>query len=326
MTLLERWCPDGVDLDAVASDVAFEDVPRARLVDVAHRVQTTRWRLLPDDLRRAVAAAALWTTRASSPRRQSTDVRRYLWLAGIDPVLREQVASLVAAWRLTTLPLDDTDPRLRPIRLSVAHRLDRLCLVARAVAPDDAIDLFQLQAEELGCFDRPFPFASDRARLACCREGRNPWAEPPPPRGPRVWVMSGLPGAGKDHWIAAHLTAHVVSLDAIRDQLGVDPRDRQGAVVAEARERARAHLRANRSFVWNATNLTRDLRNRCIGLALDYDATVHVVAVDTSFERLHRQNRRRDARVPIGVIDDMARKWQFPDRTECHELEWVRQG
>ena len=71
-------------------------------------------------------------------------------------------------------------------------------------------------------------------------------------------VLSGLPGAGKDTWIAANRADHpVVSLDALRAELGVDPAGDQRAVVDAAYQRAREHLRARRSFVWNATNISR---------------------------------------------------------------------
>lgn len=59
--------------------------------------------------------------------------------------------------------------------------------------------------------------------------------------------MPGLPAAGEDSWIAANLPDWpVVSLDAIRAELGVDPPGKQGKVIAAARESAREHLRAGK--------------------------------------------------------------------------------
>lgn len=68
-------------------------------------------------------------------------------------------------------------------------------------------------------------------------------------------MMSGLPGAGKDHWIANNAPDWpVVSLDKIRQELRVKPEETQGVVVKRAKERARAYLRQSEPSVWNATD------------------------------------------------------------------------
>ena len=73
--------------------------------------------------------------------------------------------------------------------------------------------------------------------------------------------MSGLPASGKNAWIETHAgDAEIVSLDDLRAEFEIDPGQSQGAVVAAARKRARAALRAGRTLIWNATNLGRDLR------------------------------------------------------------------
>jgi predicted kinase len=139
-----------------------------------------------------------------------------------------------------------------------------------------------------------------------------------------VLVMSGLPGAGKDHWLRSHRPElPVISLDAIRRQLGVRPGRPQGAVVHRARDMARAHLRQGQPFAWNATNLTQRTRARTLGLLADYQARIRLVCVDPPSGVLLRQNRRREAVVPPSVIRKMARFWEFPDLTEAHEIDWI---
>jgi predicted kinase len=136
--------------------------------------------------------------------------------------------------------------------------------------------------------------------------------------------MSGLPGSGKDHWIAANLPGwQVVSLDAVRRELDVAPTEPQGPVIRTARERARAYLREGRPFVWNGTNLSRDLRARVIRLFAEYRARVRIVYVEASEQQLLQQNRGRLSPVPERVIEKLLARWQVPDLTEAHQVEWA---
>jgi predicted kinase len=134
-------------------------------------------------------------------------------------------------------------------------------------------------------------------------------------------MMSGLPGSGKDTWLSAERSGlPVVSLDAIRRELGVHPRDNQGRVVQLSRERAREHLRAGTDFAWNATCLTEDTRRPLLQLFRDYNARVHIVCLEVHPDDHRRQNRDRDAPVPQAVIERMVHRWQTPDLREAHTL------
>ena len=136
--------------------------------------------------------------------------------------------------------------------------------------------------------------------------------------------MSGLPATGKDHWIAGHAAERpVVSLDAIRSDLGIAPDDNQGAVVTAAKERARSHLRCSESFVWNATNTTRPMRAQLISLFHQYGARIRIVYAETGWEELLRRNRRRSAPVPQEVIAKLARKLDVPNVREGHRVDYV---
>jgi predicted kinase len=140
-------------------------------------------------------------------------------------------------------------------------------------------------------------------------------------------LTSGLPGAGKDAYVREHL-GHwpVVSVDDVRQELDVDPKDDQGTVVNRARDLAREHLRQGRSFVWNATNLSRQLRHGCIRLFGDYAARVRIIYLEVPEAVLFEQNRRRAAVVPQKVIAHLLDRWEVPDRTEAHEVQHVVRG
>ena len=271
------------------------------------------------------------TTRGHS-RLGASIARDLLWRAGAPVELREAVARLIRVhqepWHWTARG----DPQRLVIELSWILRNDRLRLLAEAdargrTAQDlpqtlETLRLFGELAAEEGCLDRPWPFASDHARFLYFRkEGRRPDAPGFDDTRCRVTVMSGLPGAGKDTWLARHEPGlPSVSLDALRAELGVDPTDDQGRLIQEARERARVHLRAGRDFAWNATCVTRRQRSAIIGLAADYGARVRIVQVEAGADELEGRNRGREVPVPWRVIVGLVRKWEPPDPPEAQEV------
>jgi predicted kinase len=138
-----------------------------------------------------------------------------------------------------------------------------------------------------------------------------------------VVLLSGPPGVGKDTWLRQHLSGWpVISLDALRGELDIDPADEQGRVVNQAREQARQYLRQGQSFVWNATNVSRQVRGQCIQLFADYHARIRIVYVQAPEKRLLCQNRQRPVPVPQAVLERLLDRWEVPDRTEAHNVEW----
>jgi predicted kinase len=136
-------------------------------------------------------------------------------------------------------------------------------------------------------------------------------------------MLSGLPGAGKDTWIARNYTDWpVISLDALRQNMGISPSAPQGAVVDAAREMARGYLREGRDFVWNATNVSSQVRRKCLSLFFDYNAFVTIVYLERSRAVLFKQNRQREAVVPVSILEKLLRQWEVPALCEAHEVEY----
>jgi len=192
-------------------------------------------------------------------------------------------------------------------------------------ATEEQLSLLALWLEEQGLLDRPFAFANDNARREYLEKpGRSPLYAAQQPKGSRVIVLAGLPGAGKDSYVQrAFAQTPVVSLDAIRARLAVHPEDNQGSVIQAALEMARAYLRARRDFIWNATNVTASRREKIIRMARDYDAHVAIHAIEPPYATILRQNRQREHMVPEAVIENLARKWEPPSILEAHEVVWV---
>jgi predicted kinase len=214
-------------------------------------------------------------------------------------------------------------------------RCDHLALLAeadvrgRACADQqrllDNVGLFREYCQEENCLKAPRAFPSDHARFVYFHSvGRHPDVPVHEEFRCEVVLMSGLPGSGKDQWIRRrHPDWPVISLDDVRNELDVDPTDNQGAVIHHSREKAREHLRRGQSFVWNATNLSRQLRSQCIKLFADYHARIRIVYVEVPRHRLFEQNRHRERRVPQDVIQRLLDRWEVSGQTEAHAVEWV---
>ena len=188
---------------------------------------------------------------------------------------------------------------------------------------EEALALGREQALEAGCLDAPYPFASPVTRRAYCL-GRNVWPDQAlyDDSFGEVILMCGLPGVGKDTYIRTRWPElPVVSLDRIRREKGVSPRDSQGAVVQAAREQARVHLRARRPFVWNSTGLTT-LRSQQVSLFEQYGARVRIVYLETGYEENLRRNAGRPEAVPEHVLNEMLQKIEPPLPDEAAAVEW----
>jgi predicted kinase len=313
-----------------------------------------RWRSTPESGRARAFLAAVFhdvgKTRTTRPgpdgRLQSRGharagelmTRELLWRQGAGIAEREAICALVRHHQVPFWALERPDAEQIAYRVSLLASNADLAMLAAAdeagrIRTDDgetlgAVDLYREYCTELGCLDTPRTFPSAHARYQWFRRpARDPDHDAYDDTTFEVTVMSGLPGVGKNHWITHHLPGlPVVSLDALRTDLGIDPRADQGPVVTAARHRAREHLRVRRPFVWNATNISRDLRRRTIDLAADYGARVNVVALEAPPEVIRSRNAARPVPVPQTVIDRLVTRWEPPDPTEAHTVRLIDTG
>src|SRR5262245_3084734 len=313
-------------------------------------VENRRWREMAPAEREMVFASSLLhdvakptTTREENGRitsrghskRGEIMARAQLWQTGAPFQAREQVANLVRYHQLPFFLIDRADAQRKLFAASHTARCDLLALVAEADARGricvdqrrliDNIELFTQYSVEQGCLIVPRKFPSDHSRFLYFRkEGRDPDYLAFDDTICEAIVMSGLPGAGKDHWIATSGPDWpVISLDEVRRELKIAPTENQGAVVARARERAREYLRRKQPFIWNATNISRQLREHCISLCAAYNARVRLIYVETGAAALTERNLSRDCGVPPEVIKRLLARWEPPDLTEAHQVEVI---
>jgi predicted kinase len=323
------WTHVGMVLEALASDVEFRALP------TAGRSIVFTAALLHDVAKPACTRTedGRVTSRGHS-QRGAIAARRILWDLNLDFATREQICALVRYHQLPFHLINRPDAQRMVLLISQTARCDFLTLIARADAlgrdcsdRDELlthIALFREYCHEQGCLYGPRIFPSSHSRFMYFRNpGRDPEYRAYEEPRCEVTIMSGLPGAGKDAWVAQYRPElPQISLDQLRDELGAEPTRNQGGVVQAARERARTFLRAGTDFVWNATNISTEMRRQIVDLAVAYEARIRIVYVEATREGLFQQNEARSAIVASAAIARLLDRWEVPDVTEAQNVEW----
>lgn len=206
--------------------------------------------------------------------------------------------------------------------LSQADVLGRICSDQAELT--EKIRLCEELAAESCCLHKSYPFPSAHTQFAYV-SGKNipPEFELYDDTWGQVILMSGLPGTGKDTWIKAHYShLPMVSLDDIRKELGILPTAPQAPVVDAAREKAKELLRKKQPFVWNATNLTTQIRSKQVDLFTAYGAATRIVYLETGWEQQLSRNAGRKDAVPQAALCHMTEKLVVPQRWEAPAVEW----
>lgn len=253
--------------------------------------------------------------------------------------LREHIAALV---RLHGLPLWAME-RPSPERavIAAAERVDTrlLAMLARADVQGrdcadknallERIELFELLCQELCCWGETRVFASSHQRYHYLNNANASLDfEPYDNFGSEVTLMCALPGMGKDRYIAQHAPGvQMISLDAIRRLHRLSPTDKNatGWVVQQAKSQAKDLLRKGTPFVWNATNITRQLRSQLVSLFTSYRAKVKIVYLEVPYKQWLQQNAGREHSVPLSAMHHMLSKLELPQADEAHEVEYRSQ-
>ncbi|QDV52264.1 AAA family ATPase [Gimesia fumaroli] len=249
---------------------------------------------------------------------------------------RETICRLVRFHGRPAFLLEKSKPEHEIISLSwlVNHRLLYLFALADTRGrstdsmsrPEEHLRFWKMIAEELDCFEQPYPFANDQARFLFYRSSEpNLHYIPHEDYTCTVAMLAGLPGSGKDTWLAQHrANLPVVSLDEVRGELEIHPTENQGEVAQVAQERCREFLREKTSFAYNATNLSRPTRQRWINLFADYGARIEIVYLEPPLKTILKQNQQRTKVVPEKVIQQLAQRCEPPTSTEAHSLVYSR--
>jgi len=246
--------------------------------------------------------------------------------------IREQVVNLVRYHGLPLWAIEKEDPAKAVIEASLVVNTRLLAILARADALGRTcsdqqdllyrIDLFEALCRENYCWGEARDFATPNSRFKYFAK-KESYADfiPFDDFGSTVILMAGLPGAGKDTHVMKHYRDWpVINLDAIRKELKIASTDKNGngKVIQLAKEHARQYLRRKQNFVWDATNITRSMRDQLIELFTTYNAYVKLIYVEVPHHKLHQQNRSRDEVVPFNIVNKLVGKLDVPVPWEAH--------
>ena len=81
-------------------------------------------------------------------------------------------------------------------------------------------------------------------------------------------------------------------------------------------------MREKRTFIWNATNITKMIRDKQIKLFHEYNAKVRVIFLETSYDEMLKRNNKRKRYVSEKVINDMLEKLEIVEEFEANIVEW----
>lgn len=250
--------------------------------------------------------------------------------------IREQIVGLVRYHGLPLWTFEKPDPIKAVIMAGMEVNTAWLALLAKAdvlgrICGDKEEMLYKIECFEALCQEQQAwgeakKFATDEAKMYYMQHD-DAYADYVPfeELTGEVILMSGLPGAGKDRYVRQYYKdLPVVSLDDIRVKKGISPTDKSGngRVIQEAKELAKVYLRKKQPFVWNATNITRQMRMQLIDLFLTYKMKVKIVYVEVPYAQLHAQNISREAIVPEAAVEKLIDKLEIPADWEAHQVIW----
>lgn len=272
-------------------------------------------------------------------RRGAVDARIALWDLGVPFEIREAVCRLISVHQLPFYALEGSRTGKTPeflvrklswelsipllTTLAEADMRGRLCGDMQRIL--DNIELFRELAKDEGCWSAPRPFVDAHTRVSYFR-GADVHPDYPlfKEEGSKVVVMCGLPASGKNTWVDANRKSlPVVSFDDAREELGLRHGKNEGAVAHHAVDKAKSLLRQKTPFVWNATHLSQQMRDKTLDLLFAYGAEVELVYVEQPRAELFHRNNRRDTSLTNKSLEAMLTKWEPPLPTEAHAIKYL---
>ena len=256
--------------------------------------------------------------------------RKMLW--DMDFKSREAICSLIRLHGLPIWCLDKNNPYAAVASASLRLVNKHLYLLSKAdvlgrksVNQDDFLERVELYKDfciEQECWEEAKSFHNTHSQFKFFHKQSHYPAVIYDDTAFEIILLSGIPGSGKDTY-AKTLKLPIISLDDIRAEFDIKVTDKkaQGKVAQIAYKRAKEYAAKKKSFVWNSTNLTHELRTRIVNTLSVYNPRFKLVYIETSKANIWS---RRRATIPVRKLEKMMDKMEIPLPSEGHSIEYIR--
>lgn len=269
----------------------------------------------------------------------SIDARIILWKMDVPFTVREKIANIIANHQVPFFAFNNNkgiSPHYTAYRLSWELPLDLLITVAKAdmngryfeLKQDclNDIEIFKLLAEEENCLynQKSFPDCSTRLKYFRSQGEISPDYPFFTQTGSDVIVMCGLPASGKDTWCETHKgNRTILSFDDTIKEMGLTHTKNVGKAIHEVINNAKELLRKKEPFIWNATHLSQQMRNKTLDLLFNYNAHISLQYIECSHKELFTRNQQRDFTLTNDKLKKMLHKWEVPTPIETHDFNYL---
>lgn len=267
------------------------------------------------------------------------DTRILLWKCGVPFNIREKICNIIEVHQLPFYAFHKNqnkkqrDPIFLGHLLSQSNDMPLLFTLAKADMLGrichsqqdnlDNMEVFKLLCLEEQCFHNKKIFPDDFTRVKYFRSEGS--ISPDYPfyyeEGSKVIVMSGLPATGKDYWISQnHPNLKVIGFDLAEQELKLRHGDNNGIIFHHVQDQAKELLRKKEPFIFNATHIVKDLRDKTLDLLYAYNANVSIVYLEADYSTIMSRNDKRDTSLSNSHIEKMMTRWDVPKPIESHHF------
>lgn len=137
----------------------------------------------------------------------------------------------------------------------------------------------------------------------------------------KIFLLVGLPASGKSSFCESfrnNKNTVILSSDAIRKELfGSEECQKNNKLVfMTLHKRLEESLAKDKDVVYDATSLTKQVRANIISKFRNKASKIICVYFNTPLKECIKRNERRDRKVPVNVMKDMAKRLEEPEMDE----------